>query len=147
MLYELMFYDGANTNSQYVFTYLLYVDIVRAKFTRIYHHLARTHSSPLLAHLAAQNSVMRHDSTKRHHVSHHFIIVQTYLKTLNLWNACQIYFVEYVSMIKHILTVIHYTVYGAVCFQFTHISCDDWDNVHFVLLSSSNRKYELLSIV
>ena len=29
--------------------------------------------------------------------------------------------------------------YGAVCFQFTHFPCDDWENVHFVLLSSSNR--------
>ena len=35
---------------------------------------------------------------------HHLIIsiVQTYLRTLNLWNACQIYFVECVSKIKHI---------------------------------------------
>ena len=80
---------------------------------------------------------------------HHLIItiVQTYLRTLNLWNACQIYFVECVSKIKYIFSVIHYAVYGAVCFQFTHFPCDDWDNIHFVLLSSSNRKYELLSIV
>ena len=61
---------------------------------------------------------------------HHLIIiiVQTYLKTLNLWNACQIYFVECVSMIRHILSVIHYTIRGAVCFQFTHFPCDDWEN-------------------
>ena len=31
--------------------------------------------------------------------------------------------------------------------QFTHFPCDDWENIHFVLLSSSNRKDELLSIV
>ena len=63
---------------------------------------------------------------------HHFIIiiVQIYLKTLNLWNACQIYFVECVSKIKHIISVIHYTICGAVCFQFTHFSCDDWENIH-----------------
>ena len=36
---------------------------------------------------------------------------------------------------------------GDVCFQFTHFSRDDWDNIYFVLLSSSDRKYELLSIV
>ena len=80
---------------------------------------------------------------------HHLIIiiVQTYLRTLNLWNACQIYFVEWVSKIKHIFSVIHYTIYGAVCFQFTHLPCDNGENIHFVLLSSSNRKYELLSIV
>ena len=48
---------------------------------------------------------------------HHLIIiiVQTYLKTLNLLkNACQIYFVECVSKIKRIFSVIHYTIYGAV---------------------------------
>ena len=75
------------------------------------------------------------------------IIVQTYLKTLNLINACQIYFVECVSEIKHIFSVIHCTLYGAVCFQFTHFPYDDWVSIQFVLLSSSNRKYELLSIV
>ena len=44
---------------------------------------------------------------------HHLIIiiVQDYLKTLNWWNACQIYFVECVSKIKNILSVIHYTIH------------------------------------
>ena len=46
-----------------------------------------------------------------------------------------------------IFSVIHYTIYGAVCFQFTHFLCDDWKYIYFVLLSSSNRKYELSSIV
>ena len=80
---------------------------------------------------------------------HHLIIiiVQTYLKTLNLWNACQIYFVECVNEIKHILSVIYHTIYGAVCFQFANLPCDDWDDIYFVLLSSSNRKYGLLPIV
>ena len=53
------------------------------------------------------------------------IIVQTYLKTLN----CQIYFVECVSEIKRILSVIHYTIYGAVCFQFTHFPFDDLEDI------------------
>ena len=48
------------------------------------------------------------------------IIVQTYLKTLNLQNAYQIYFVECVSKIKHNLSVIHCTLNGTVCFQCTH---------------------------
>ena len=43
-------------------------------------------------------------------------IVQAYLKILNLWNACQIYFVVCVSKFEHILSVIHSTIYGAVCF-------------------------------
>ena len=79
---------------------------------------------------------------------HHLIIiiVQTYLKTLNLLNACQIYFVECVSKIKHIVSAIHCHLYGSVWFQFTHFPCHDCENIHFNL-SSSNRKYELLSIV
>ena len=57
------------------------------------------------------------------------------------------YILSCVSKIEHIFSVIHFTIYGAVCFQFTHSPCDDWENIHYVLLSSSNRKYELLSIV
>ena len=57
------------------------------------------------------------------------IMVQTYLKALFLKNACQIYFVECVSKIKHILSAIHYTICGAVCFQFIHFSCD-WENIY-----------------
>ena len=53
------------------------------------------------------------------------------------------YILSSVSKIKHIFSVIHYTLYGTVCFQFTDFPCDDWENIHFVLLSSSNRKYEL----
>ena len=41
-----------------------------------------------------------------------------------------IYFVECVNKIKHILSVIQYTTCGAVCFQFTHSSCDDWENIY-----------------
>ena len=63
-----------------------------------------------------------------HHLN--IIIVQIYLKALNLLNACQIYFVECESKIQHILSVIHYTICGAVCFQFTHFSCDDWKNIY-----------------
>ena len=52
------------------------------------------------------------------------------------------------SKIKQIISVIHYTIYGAVCMQFTHFLCDDLRKyIYFVLLSSSKRKYELLSIV
>ena len=32
--------------------------------------------------------------------------------------------------IRHILLVIHYTIRGAVCFQFTHFPCDDWENIY-----------------
>ena len=33
-------------------------------------------------------------------------------------------FVECVSKIMHIISVIHYTICGAVCFQFTYFPCD-----------------------
>ena len=67
---------------------------------------------------------------------HHriIIIVQTYLWTLNLWNVCQIYFVECVSKIEHILLVIHYSIYGAVCFQFTQFPRDGWENILLCLI-------------
>ena len=63
---------------------------------------------------------------------HHLIIiiVKTYLKALSLQNACQIYFVECVSKIKHIFSVIHYTICGVVCFQFTNSSCDVLENIY-----------------
>ena len=73
--------------------------------------------------------------------------MQTYLKALNYWNACQVYAAECVSKIKPILSIIFYSIYGAVCLQLTHLSCDDRENVYFILLSSSNRKYESLTIV
>ena len=47
-------------------------------------------------------------------------------------------FVECVSKIKHILSVIHYTIHyiicGDVCFQFTHSPCDDWENIYILRL-------------
>ena len=61
-------------------------------------------------------------------------LCKIYLKALNLLNACQIYFVECVSKIKHILSVIHYTLCGAVCFQFTHFPCDNWDNIYNLVI-------------
>ena len=83
---------------------------------------------------------------------HHLIIiiVQTYLKTSNSQNACQIYFVKCVSKIKHILSVIHYTMCGTVCFQFTHFPYYDWENIYtlsylFVLLSSPSLSTMLVS--
>ena len=40
-----------------------------------------------------------------------------------------IYFVECVSKIEHILLVIHYSIYGAVCFQFAQFPRDGWENI------------------
>ena len=44
--------------------------------------------------------------------------------------ACQIYFVECVSKIKHILSAIHWTICGALWFQFTQLPCDNWENIY-----------------
>ena len=37
-----------------------------------------------------------------------------------------------VCKIKQILLVIHYTICGAVCFQFTHFHYDDWENIYIL---------------
>ena len=44
------------------------------------------------------------------------INVQTYLKTLNLLNACQMYFVECVSKITHIFSAIHCLLFSVYLF-------------------------------
>ena len=31
-------------------------------------------------------------------------------------------------------SVIHYTICGAVCFQFTHFPCDNWENIYICLI-------------
>ena len=51
---------------------------------------------------------MAHGSYPFVYVLHHLIIIimQTYLKALNLWNDWQIYFVERVSKINQILSII-----------------------------------------
>ena len=61
--------------------------------------------------------------------AHHLIIiiVPTYLKH---WTLLVRYVLSSVSKIKHILSVIHYTICGSVCFEFTHFSYDDWKNIY-----------------
>ena len=59
--------------------------------------------------------------------------LQFWMDSFQIWHkwslACQIYFVECVSKIKHILSVIHYTICEVVCFQLTHFPCDD-ENIY-----------------
>ena len=40
------------------------------------------------------------------------------------------YSLSSVSTNRHILSVIHCKIRGAVCFQFTHFPCDDWENLY-----------------
>ena len=35
---------------------------------------------------------------------------------------------------RPLLSVIRYTICGAVCFQFTHFLCDDWENAYILCL-------------
>ena len=49
--------------------------------------------------------------------------------------------------IETIFAISFDSIYGAVsCLQLTKLSCDDCENVYFILLTS-NRKYESLTIV
>ena len=53
---------------------------------------------------------------------HHCANLSKYIELVK----CLSDFVECVSKIKHILSVIHHKICGAVCFQFSHFPCDDW---------------------
>ena len=43
------------------------------------------------------------------------------------------YKAEFVSKIKAIFSIIFYSIFGAVCLQLTQLSCDDRENVYFIL--------------
>ena len=43
-------------------------------------------------------------------------------------------FCKILSKIEHTLLVIHYSTYGAVCFQFTRCPCDGWENILLCLI-------------
>ena len=49
--------------------------------------------------------------------------------------------------LRQFISIIFYSIYRAVCLQLTKFSCDDRENVYFILLSSSSLKYESLTIV
>ena len=59
----------------------------------------------------------------------------------------RVYAAECVSKIETVLSIIFHSIHGAVCLQLTQFSCDDRENVYLILLSSSNRNYESLTIV
>ena len=59
----------------------------------------------------------------------------------------QVYAAECVSKTETIVAIIFHSIYGAVCLQLTQFACHDCENVYFMLLSLSNRKYESLTIV
>ena len=68
---------------------------------------------------------------------------------LNFLNICQVHSVEYVSKSNSVLSVIFHAIYGAICIQLTHLVYLFWlwEYMNFILLSSSNRKYDPFAIV
>ena len=81
------------------------------------------------------------------------VIEYTVKDSRGVRNAYWVYFVDCVSKIKSIISFIFHAMYGAVsravCIQHIHFSCDDCENAcnYFILLSSSNRKYDPFTIV
>ena len=55
------------------------------------------------------------------------IIMQTYLKVLNCYNACQVHSVICVSKIKSILLIIVHAIYGAEFIPLTHSLAWLWE--------------------
>ena len=66
---------------------------------------------------------------------HHLIIifVQTLSEDIDLIK-CQSGIICRVCKITHILSVIHYTICGTVCFQFTHFFRDGWDIICLIII-------------
>ena len=63
-------------------------------------------------------------------------------------NTCQEHYIECVSKIQTILSIIAHAIYGAVCIQFTlFLLWWLWEYVYYILLSSSNRKCDPFAIV
>ena len=62
---------------------------------------------------------------------HHLIIiiVQNYLRHWTYKMPVR-YILWSVWVRLSIFSLIHYTICGAVCFQFTHSPCDDWENIY-----------------
>ena len=66
---------------------------------------------------------------------------------IELTKCLNIYFVECVSKIEHILSVIHYTIYGTVSFQFTHFPWELWWLREYTLCLITIIKLEVWTII
>ena len=45
-------------------------------------------------------------------------------------NSCQIFLSSVWVRLSTFFSLIHCTIYGVVCLQFTYFPCDDWENMH-----------------
>ena len=61
-------------------------------------------------------------------------------ESIDLLNASFVHAPEFVSMMKPILSIIIYSIYGAVCYQLTQFSCDYCETVHIKSLSSLKKE-------
>ena len=48
---------------------------------------------------------------------------------VGIWNPCQVYSDQCVSMIKSILSITFYAMYEAVCSQFTYFAFGECENI------------------
>ena len=64
---------------------------------------------------------------------HHLIIINL-SEDIERIKCLSDIFCQCVSTIKYILAVIHYTICGPVCLQFTNSPCDDWGNIYILCL-------------
>ena len=64
------------------------------------------------------------------HTQSHYHHCANLSEDFELYKMSVRYILSSVSKIRHILSVIHYTIRGAVCFQFTQFPSDDWENVY-----------------
>ena len=51
-----------------------------------------------------------------------------------------------VCKINHILSVIHHTICGDVCFQFSHFPCDYWENIYIYIYIGRMNYYPLFRV-
>ena len=123
----------SSSNRKYQTFPLLYISVVVCLRCLLYHILS------LIAYIIQENwefiliiivqFMMSANSRIRYGLQIVFVCL-----TLNLWNACQIYFVECVSKIGHMLLVIHCSIYVAVCFQLTQFPRNGWESILLCLI-------------
>ena len=128
----------------------------------IFCHLLRVHSGKKQDFVSIVIVQLMMNANTRKHFGLQIVLVCLYITQSHYHHCANLpedielkkcpsdtYFVECVSKINHILSAIRYTICGAVCFQLTHFPCLWWLRacIYFVLLSSSDRKYQPLSIV
>ena len=139
-----------------------FVMIERIHTLSYYHHQIRSMNYYLLFRVRSWNNSMRCmspyiligcivacGSCSLVCILHNLIIIimQNYLKTLKFPIACQLYAVECVYDKIISLNFPLFIIKGNVSYAYSTLLCWSWERVLYILLSSSNRKYETLTNV